>query len=221
MTSTEQEPNNLYNIKNIKNTKNIEKEKKNTDKANALYAISGLSDSEILNTTMEYFNSSIDKNKSGMRKIRSISNDRRRLTLARYKEYGLDGIKQMIDNATTSDFLGNPSDKWHGADFNWLMKPNNFPKVLEGKYNNTTPSGNGQQGSADDDGYSDFLRFCKSNTPNLYEKIKSIGNHALYEFKRLSGGDGRKTSNVLEAMDRDNFQGDLFEEFGKRIRRYG
>ena len=221
VTSTEQEPNNLYNIKNIKNTKNIEKEKKNTDKANALYAISGLSDSEILNTTMEYFNSSIDKNKSGMRKIRSISNDRRRLTLARYKEYGLDGIKQMIDNATTSDFLGNPSDKWHGADFNWLMKPNNFPKVLEGKYNNTTPSGNGQQGSADDDGYSDFLRFCKSNTPNLYEKIKSIGNHALYEFKRLSGGDGRKTSNVLEAMDRDNFQGDLFEEFGKRIRRYG
>lgn len=200
--------------------KNIKKEK-NTDKANALYAISGLSESKILDTTMEYFNSSIDKNKSGMRKIRSISNDRRRLTLARYKEYGLDGIKQMIDNATTSDFLGNPSDKWHGADFNWLMKPNNFPKVLEGKYNNDTPSGNGQQGSADDDGYSDFLRFCKSNTPNLYEKIKSIGNHALYEFKRLSGGDGRKTSNVLEAMDRDNFQGDMFEEFGKRIERYG
>ena len=203
--------------------KNIKKEKKekNTDKANALYAISGLSDSQILSTTMEYFNSSIDKNKSVLRKIRSISNDRRRLTLARFKEYGLDGIKQMIDNATTSEFLGNPSDKWHGADFNWLMKPNNFPKVLEGKYNNATPSGNGQLGSADDDGYSDFLRFCKSNTPNLYEKIKSIGNHALYEFKRLSGGDGRKTSNVLEAMDRDNFQGDLFEEFGKRIRRYG
>lgn len=221
-TSTEQSANiqpTLYKEYN----KNIKKEKKekNTDKANALYAISGLSEYQILNTTMEYFNSSIDKNKSGLRKIRSISNDRRRLTLARHKEYGLDGIKQMIDNATTSDFLGNPSDKWHGADFNWLMKPNNFPKVLEGKYNNATPSGNGQQGSADDDGYSDFLRFCKSNTPNLYEKIKSIGNHALYEFKRLSGGDGRKTSNVLEAMDRDNFQGDLFEEFGKRIRRYG
>lgn len=209
-----------YN-KNIKKEKK-EKKEKNTDKANALYAISGLSESKILDTTMEYFNSSIDKNKSGMRKIRSISNDRRRLTLARYKEYGLDGIKQMIDNATTSDFLGNPSDKWHGADFNWLMKPNNFPKVLEGKYNNAdTPAGNGQQGSADDDGYADFLKFCKSNTPNLYEKIKSIGNHALYEFKRLSGGDGRKTSNVLEAMDRDNFQGDLFEEFDKRIRCYG
>jgi hypothetical protein len=209
-----------YN-KNIKKEKK-EKKEKNTDKANALYAISGLSDSQILDTTMEYFNSSIDKNKSGMRKIRSISNDRRRLTLARYKEYGLDGIKQMIDNATTSEFLGNPSDKWHGADFNWLMKPNNFPKVLEGKYNNAdTSAGNGKQGSADDDGYADFLKFCKSNTPNLYEKIKSIGNHALYEFKRLSGGDGRKTSDVLEAMDRDNFQGDLFEEFGKRIRRYG
>lgn len=205
-----------------KHNKNDKNEKKNIDKANALYAISGLSESKILNTTMEYFNSSIDKNKSGLRKIRSISNDRRRLTLARYKEYGLDGIKQMIDNATTSDFLGNPSDKWHGADFNWLMKPNNFPKVLEGKYNNAdTPAGNGQQGSADDDGYADFLKFCKSNTPNLYEKIKSIGNHALYEFKRLSGGDGRKTSNVLEAMDRDNFQGDLFEEFDKRIRCYG
>ena len=203
--------------------KNIKKEKKekNTDKANALYAISGLSESKILDTTMEYFNSSIDKNKSGMRKIRSISNDRRRLTLARYKEYGLDGNKQMIDNATTSEFLGNPSDKWHGADFNWLMKPNNFPKVLEGKYNNATPSDNGQQGSADDDGYSDFLKFCKANTPNLYEKIRKIGNHALYEFKRLSGGDGRKTSNILEAMDRDNFQGDLFEEFDKRMNCYG
>lgn len=222
-TSTEQSANTQSTLYKEYN-KNIKKEKKekNTDKANALYAISGLSESKILNTTMEYFNSSIDKNKSGMRKIRSISNDRRRLTLARYKEYGIDGIKQMIDNATTSEFLGNPSDKWHGADFNWLMKPNNFPKVLEGKYNNAdTPAGNGQQGSADDDGYADFLKFCKSNTPNLYEKIKSIGNHALYEFKRLSGGDGRKTSNVLEAMDRDNFQGDLFEEFDKRIRCYG
>ena len=222
-TSTEQSANTQSTLYKEYN-KNIKKEKKekNTDKANALYAISGLSESKILNTTMEYFNSSIDKNKSGLRKIRSISNDRRRLTLARYKEYGLDGIKQMIDNATTSEFLGNPSDKWHGADFNWLMKPNNFPKVLEGKYNNAdTPAGNGQQGSADDDGYADFLKFCKSNTPNLYEKIKSIGNHALYEFKRLSGGDGRKTSNVLEAMDRDNFQGDLFEEFDKRIRCYG
>lgn len=63
--------------------------------------------------------------------------DRKRLTTARLKEYGLDGFRNAIDRIKASDFLqgkhnGNP---WV-ITYDWLIKPNNFPKVLEGNYDN-------------------------------------------------------------------------------------
>ena len=69
--------------------------------------------------------------------------DRKRLTVARLKEYGLDGFRAAIDRVKESDFLqgkhkGNP---WV-ITYDWMIKPNNFPKVLEGNYDNKE----GQQG---------------------------------------------------------------------------
>lgn len=63
--------------------------------------------------------------------------DRKRLTLARLKEYGIEGFQTAIERIKESDFLqgkhkGNP---WV-ITFDWLIKPNNFPKVIEGNYDN-------------------------------------------------------------------------------------
>ena len=53
---------------------------------------------------------------------------------ARMKSYGLDSIMRAIEKIKTSSFLqGNNARGWV-ITFDWFIKPNNFPKVLEGNY---------------------------------------------------------------------------------------
>ena len=42
---------------------------------------------------------------------------------------------QAIDNIKNSDYLQGKVNDWK-ITFDWFVKPNNFPKVLEGNYNN-------------------------------------------------------------------------------------
>lgn len=53
---------------------------------------------------------------------------------ARYKEYGLDTIEKVFSKVQGSPFLkGENNNNWQ-ATFDWVMKPSNFIKVLEGNY---------------------------------------------------------------------------------------
>lgn len=52
----------------------------------------------------------------------------------RLRDYGLDNILLAIENVSNSSFLmGNNRKGWQ-ATFDWFIKPNNFPKVLDGNY---------------------------------------------------------------------------------------
>ena len=54
----------------------------------------------------------------------------------RIKDYGVEQIVAAIESIPESDFLmGKKKD--FKATFDWFIKPNNFPKVLEGNYRNT------------------------------------------------------------------------------------
>jgi hypothetical protein len=55
---------------------------------------------------------------------------------ARHKEFGDDGIRQVLEKAGSSSFLNGMNDRNWVANFEWLMKPENFVKVLEDKYKN-------------------------------------------------------------------------------------
>ena len=66
------------------------------------------------------------------------------MLVARIKEYGIDDVLKAIDNEATSDFL--QGSKGFIADFEWFVRPNNFPKVLEGKYNRDKPNDTQQYG---------------------------------------------------------------------------
>lgn len=46
---------------------------------------------------------------------------------------------EAIDNINQSDFLRGKNDRGWQIDFDWLMKPNNFIKVLENKYKSNEP----------------------------------------------------------------------------------
>lgn len=72
---------------------------------------------------------------ASIKKLTSSSN-RYRMLNARIKQFSLDDVLTAIENIKDSSFLQGKSDSrrpWV-ITFDWFVKPNNFPKVLEGQY---------------------------------------------------------------------------------------
>ena len=69
-------------------------------------------------------------------KVKKLTDARKKVVTARLKEYSEDDILSVFRIAQQSDFLTGRNDKGWQADFDWLMKPSNIVKVLEGNYNN-------------------------------------------------------------------------------------
>ncbi|WP_454969180.1 hypothetical protein [Eubacterium sp.] len=55
---------------------------------------------------------------------------------ARCNEYGYDKVIEAIGKIKNSDFLQGKNNKGWVITFDWFVLPNNFPKVLEGNYDN-------------------------------------------------------------------------------------
>jgi len=64
------------------------------------------------------------------------SGSRKRNVRARWKEYpSIEFWEDYFNRVEESEFLSGRVTRWR-ADFDWLMKPSNFEKVLEGRYSN-------------------------------------------------------------------------------------
>ncbi len=61
---------------------------------------------------------------------------------ARIREYGLENVITAIDRVKSSDFLQGKNNHGWMITFDWFVLPSNFPKVLEGKYDNSGQSDN-------------------------------------------------------------------------------
>jgi len=72
----------------------------------------------------------------GLPKAQSLSDARRKAINARVREYGKESVIQVIRNTGESDFLNGKNNREFLADFDWIMKPKNFAKVLDGNYSN-------------------------------------------------------------------------------------
>lgn len=79
----------------------------------------------------------------GIKKIRSIaSGSKRHVYLrTRLKQYGYDSFAEIVENIKNSDFLQGRvySKSPFVVYFDWVILPNNYPKVLEGNYNQRKP----------------------------------------------------------------------------------
>lgn len=64
----------------------------------------------------------------------TANSNRYKMLKARIKEYSLDEVLQAIEMIKYSSFLCRGNGKGWNMDFEWFVKPNNFPKVFEGKY---------------------------------------------------------------------------------------
>lgn len=65
-----------------------------------------------------------------------ISEKRKSSIRARIKEHGKDKFALMIKKASASSFLKGDGSKGFVANFDWMIRPSNFQKILEGNYDN-------------------------------------------------------------------------------------
>lgn len=75
-------------------------------------------------------------------KVSKLTETRKKAIKARLKDYSVEDLISLFERAEASDFLSGRSKQWTGCSFDWLLKPGNLIKVLEGNYDNKgKPSG--------------------------------------------------------------------------------
>jgi hypothetical protein len=65
-----------------------------------------------------------------------ISKQRKDSIRARINEFGKDEFAEMIRKASESNFLKGDGNKGFVAKFDWMIRPTNFQKIIEGNYDN-------------------------------------------------------------------------------------
>lgn len=72
----------------------------------------------------------------GIKMIYRINQDSKRCTslIALLEQFGEEKVIQAVDKVKQSDFLQGKTDTRFSLNFDWFINPNNFVKVLEGKY---------------------------------------------------------------------------------------
>lgn len=76
----------------------------------------------------------------GITPIKSINNNtmRAKFVRARLREYGKDSFTEIVEQIRASDFLqGRAGTRPWNITFDWVIKPANYAKVLEGTYRNS------------------------------------------------------------------------------------
>lgn len=87
---------------------------------------------ELYSEIVEQFNFTCNR----LPKVIKITDKRKKSIDSRIKEYNQETIYKVFDMVASNKFLNGDNDRGWKADFDWLLNPNNFIKVLEGKYNN-------------------------------------------------------------------------------------
>jgi hypothetical protein len=96
---------------------------------------------------------------AGWPQARSFSGQREKHLRNRLREHGLDGFKAGVIRARASPYLAGP-DPPSWFTFPWIIKAENFLKVIEGNYdrNRQSERTNGMAGHQPDDGLSPTTR---------------------------------------------------------------
>lgn len=112
-----------------------ELDKEKTDKESVEVKQPCLSIIEAINM----WNTLADKGFKVVSRMPTVGSGRWQMLKARLTEYTKEEWESAIENVRKSDLLRNNQDKWFN--FDWFIRPNNFPKVLDGNYNNKAVDG--------------------------------------------------------------------------------
>ena len=156
-TTTEQQRDNLPIIEKEKEEKN---ERNIINNPNGLFVIPAEDEPE----KNDEFKPVIDAwNSLPLKNIRGIKGKRLDLLRARIKEYGLDDVLHAISMIKNCPFLLGQNKKSWCVTIDWFLRPNNFPKVLEGNYERTVaPQGKNDLNA----GYAKMMSILGGNDGN-------------------------------------------------------
>lgn len=75
-------------------------------------------------------------NSLGLSKVNKIllDTERGKMLRKRIKDYGIEDVLRAVENVRASPFLNGSNKNGWQATFDWFIRPNNFPKVLDGNY---------------------------------------------------------------------------------------
>ena len=122
---------------NDKLTTTIEEGKKERNKEVYRDDKSSLCQTESVRRVVDAWNS---LSEYGIRRVSRVNSGSKRYNslVARLNEYGEEEVIHAIENVKYSDFLqGKEPGKSWVITFDWFVMPSNFPKVLEGNYDNS------------------------------------------------------------------------------------
>lgn len=105
--------------------------------------LSGKPEKVELNNVVEEFNQVVSR----LPKVTALTTKRRNTIQQRIKEHGREAVSVCFFKAGKSDFLCGINDRGWMASFDWIMKPENFVKIIEGNYDNKTQIPRNMQGA--------------------------------------------------------------------------
>ena len=94
-------------------------------------------------------------NELGLSQIQKIAPDSNRGAMLRKRihDYGTDAVVEAIGRIRKSTFLIGGNKKGWTITFDWFIRPNNFPKVLEGNYDDHGEAKSGAKMKTPYDGF--------------------------------------------------------------------
>jgi len=132
-----QEDKELYNINNIQNGEEIKERQEE-------YTLT-VSNETVCQTDVRRIVEAWNELESyGIKPISRLSrgSQRHARLLARIKQYSVEDVLSAIDRIKTSEFLQGKGNRGWTITFDWFVLPNNFPKVLDGNYDNSIQGSN-------------------------------------------------------------------------------
>jgi len=72
--------------------------------------------------------------RTGLPKAKKLTPERRRKLLTRIKQSSVEDFTEAISTIERSPFLRGENGRGWRADFDWMLEPKNFNKLIEGVY---------------------------------------------------------------------------------------
>jgi len=110
--------------------------------------------------------------------IIKLNKFRKGLLSGRVKEYGKESLATVVEKVVASTFLTGGTGQFI-AKFDWIFRPRNYPKILEGNYDNTLNQTSNGYGANNISGYRPI------NKPTKQQRIREDLAEAAEHFREL------------------------------------
>lgn len=87
-----------------------------------------------INAFIKFFNQTMQEAQAVIPQIQCLQGKRLEALRARCREFSKKTVMQVIQDAARSPFLNGKGKRGWRASIDWILKPNNFPRIMEGLY---------------------------------------------------------------------------------------